>query len=234
MQVLPYMEHSDMYQRYVHINKFSSDSSYRYSGSRNVPVTRQRITSWICPSDAPGQAPISGITSHNYSSNFGNTSYSHKANLNGVKFAGAPFYYVSTATDPKVSSLTKITALDGTSNTLLFAEVVAGRGRDLRGFGWWGDASEITTYLLPNSTQPDAIYTAYYCQKPSVQPDNPPCTTSTGSRPTMFASRSRHPGGVQVVMGDGSGHFITNQIALWVWRGLGTTYGSEQVSLANN
>ena len=45
-----------------------------------------------------------------------------------------------------------------------------------------------------------------------------------------LASRSRHPGGVNVVMADGSVHFVKNQVNLAVWRALSTTQGREIIS----
>lgn len=106
---------------------------------------------------------------------------------------------------------------------MLVAEVLQGQGRDLRGFTWWGDASEFTTYLAPNSSQPDRIYTSYYCNH---QPNrNLPCTVSSSSNPTMFAARSRHASGVQVALADGSAQFIAQNIDLNVWRALSTSEG---------
>jgi prepilin-type processing-associated H-X9-DG protein len=41
---------------------------------------------------------------------------------------------------------------------------------------------------------------------------------------------SLHPGGVNMLMGDGSVRFIKNSIALQTWRGLGTRNGGEVIS----
>jgi prepilin-type processing-associated H-X9-DG protein len=41
---------------------------------------------------------------------------------------------------------------------------------------------------------------------------------------------SRHPGGVNVMMGDGSVRFVKNSVNLVAWRGLGTRNGAEVVS----
>jgi prepilin-type N-terminal cleavage/methylation domain-containing protein len=46
---------------------------------------------------------------------------------------------------------------DGTSNTLCVAEVLQGRGNDLRGFTWWGGAAGFVTNMLPNSSEPDVV-----------------------------------------------------------------------------
>jgi prepilin-type processing-associated H-X9-DG protein len=46
----------------------------------------------------------------------------------------------------------------------------------------------------------------------------------------LLASRSRHPGGASVVLGDGSVRFIKNSINLTTLRALSTTRGSEIIS----
>jgi len=77
------------------------------------------------------------------------------------------------------------------------------------------------TYLMPNTSQPDVVST---CVNHPEQ--NLPCTT-TGS--VTMASRSRHTGGVQVLMGDGAVRFISDNIHLGTWRGLSTSQGSEVI-----
>ena len=41
---------------------------------------------------------------------------------------------------------------------------------------------------------------------------------------------SRHPGGVNMLIGDGSVHFIKNSVSVQTWRALGTRNGGEVVS----
>ncbi len=45
------------------------------------------------------------------------------------------------------------------------------------------------------------------------------------------ASRSRHPGGVQVALCDGSVRFVTETIGLDVWRAMGSIEGGESVQM---
>lgn len=212
--IFPFMEQKALSDIYVNSG---GTGGVRYSNSPNTTnVTNKRITTLTCPSDLPN-SPFSSLTNHNYAVNFGNTGYGQQTTLNGVRFGGAPF---ANRKSFKFSAL-----VDGLSNTLLMAEVRQGQGRDLRGFTWWGDAAEFTTYLAPNSTLGDSIYSAYYCN--SADPFNPPCQVSTTSQPTMFASRSLHPGGVQVLLGDGSVRFVSENINLATWRALGTARGKE-------
>jgi len=215
--ILPYIEQANVYKIYE--NSGGNDSTGpRYGSGVNLQVTRKRFNVLSCPSDSDN-APISRITSHNYSVNFGNTSYG-QGTVNGVQFLGAPF--------DRSRCYGMRDAIDGTSSTLLMAEVLQGQGRDLRGFGWWGDASQFTTYLTPNSNLPDRIYTSYYCNN---QPNsNLPCAASTSANPTMFGSRSRHVGGVQTVLMDGSVRFISENIDINTWRALSTPKGAEVIS----
>ena len=45
----------------------------------------------------------------------------------------------------------------------------------------------------------------------------------------MTTANSNHPGGVNVLLGDGSVHFVSYGIDLQTWRGLGTRNGSERL-----
>jgi hypothetical protein len=200
----------------------------RYGAAPNTTnVTTKRLPSFTCPSDR-ANAPIGSITNHNYAVNFGNTSYSQQANLNGVIFRNAPFGIAKYTAEP-FKGKTMADIVDGTSNTLMVGEVLQGQGSDLRGFTWWGDASNFTSYLAPNSPEPDRIYTAGYCN--NLPQLNLPCAVSGGSTPTMFASRSRHPGGVQVVLCDGATKFVSDSISLSTWRAASTSEGVEADNL---
>jgi len=223
--IMPYIEQTNLYNQYNFNNKYGVPvDNARYNHGTNLPVSTTRIAALSCPSDSPN-APFSNITCHNYAVNFGNTGYAQQANLNGVVFREAPFKLSGNNTPAQNKRMRDI--VDGTSNTLLVGEVLQGSGSDLRGFSWWGDASQFTTYLPPNSSIPDRIYTSSFCNNQPIS--NMPCAVSTSANPTMFASRSRHVGGVQVTLCDGSSRFISENIDLGTWRGLSTAQGSEVI-----
>jgi len=119
---------------------------------------------------------------------------------------------------------------DGLSKTIAMSEIllpandgsVAGT-KDSRGDafqqrdGLWGFHTSIT----PNSTSPDYIY---QCETPaSGQDPRAPCITATSASQTWTAARSRHPGTVQVMMGDTSIRSISDGIDLQAWQALGTS-----------
>ncbi|WP_244952267.1 DUF1559 domain-containing protein [Roseimaritima ulvae] len=215
--ILPYLEQENISDLYV---DWGDSSGARYSSAPNTTnVTTRRLAAFSCPSDLDN-APFSGITNHSYAVNYGNTGYSQQTTLNGVTFGGAPFA-------PRTGvNFGFRDILDGTSSTLMVAEVRQGQGRDLRGFSWWGDASGFETYLGPNSQLPDRIYSSYYCNEVRGMP----CDVSSSTNPSMFASRSLHPGVVQAVNCDGSVHPYADTIDLNIWRSMSTTQGGEVVS----
>jgi prepilin-type processing-associated H-X9-DG protein len=67
----------------------------------------------------------------------------------------------------------------------------------------------------------------YYCNKDD--PNNPPCSTAAGPLFNNNA-RSRHKGGVNVVMCDASVQFIVDDVDLTIWRAASTTKGQEVYS----
>ncbi len=231
--VLPYIEQQTLFDMYNHNGKYDDpDGSYRYCGSKNLPVTTQSIATCLCPSDRAEQS-WANITSHNYAVNFGNTGFIHVSkfysdaveSLGDVSFRGAPF---SERGGPDIEPLAARFAdiRDGLSGTLMLSEVIQGKGNDLRGFTWWGNAAGFMTYLPPNSSQPDVMYDSCYC----VPANTPPCVAGgTAGQPLMKAARSRHPGGVQAALCDGSVRFISENILLNTWRELSTTRGGEVI-----
>jgi prepilin-type N-terminal cleavage/methylation domain-containing protein/prepilin-type processing-associated H-X9-DG protein len=242
VSIFPYIEQKNLAERYSNVKPpYDPSNLHRYSSGDcptctpvhyNRTVVGTMISTFTCPSDTPAQG-IAGIWSHNYAANYGNTYYTQggtrSAPWYGVFFLGAPFTTVWTDANTPVPPPEQFFGLsdirDGLSNTMLAGEVLVGGRNDLRGFSYWGDAAGFQTFQPPNSTIPDRIYTASYCN--NRPEENLPCAVSTTTDPTMFGARSRHPGGVQVGMGDGSARFISDTIDINVWRGLSTTRGSE-------
>jgi prepilin-type N-terminal cleavage/methylation domain-containing protein/prepilin-type processing-associated H-X9-DG protein len=225
--ILPYIEQDNVFRLYRGYGLRDGNPDNYYSAANVAAVTGKRFRLLTCPSDevAEGQT-WGGCSYHNYAANFGNTALEEVGEptytmeeYNGVRFLGAPFYM------GKPQRLSAIR--DGTSNTLMLAEVVQGQRRDLRGLTWWGPGASFETYLRPNDTNPDVVwYDRSWCDS---DPPNPPCALYSGNPKRTFAARSRHAGGVQVAFCDGSGRFVSNAVTPDVWRALGTANGGEAV-----
>src|SRR4051812_47798683 len=178
VRVLPYLEQGALANLYVNSdgNDATATPRARYADPWNVTnVTSKRIKAMTCPSDFPN-APLTltglpPITNHNYAVNYGNTNFFQTA-LNGIQFQGAPFVaYAGSTSDDGPNGAAAVAGFgnvygrpvrlaevtDGTSNTLMVAEVIQGQGNALHGFTWWGGASGFVTFLAPNSTSPDVL-----------------------------------------------------------------------------
>jgi prepilin-type N-terminal cleavage/methylation domain-containing protein/prepilin-type processing-associated H-X9-DG protein len=227
VSILPYIEQGSMFDLYHMEHKFGVPvDDARYSHAVNFPVTTKRLKALICPTDTnPQRVANNGITYHNYVVNFGNTIYD-QSNYSGISFLGAPFFEVTGVNDQR-PGIRFAEMTDGLSNTLMVAETIQGQPGDLRGFSWWRGGAVFQGYQGPNSPIPDCLYSGGQCD-PS-KPLNPPCILATASTPTMMASRSRHPGGVNVVMCDGSTRWISNNIAIGVWRALCSSQGGDAI-----
>ncbi|MSR56415.1 MAG: DUF1559 domain-containing protein [Planctomycetaceae bacterium] len=120
---------------------------------------------------------------------------------------------------------------DGLSNTMLFAEYLTGsRPNEVRGFAW-GDqpgGAQLYVELGPNSKLPDRLYPCcdwgYLDNYPEL---NLPAIGANGFSNDTAGSRSRHTGGVHILLGDGGARFISENINIDTWRGLSTISGSE-------
>ena len=251
--VLPFIEGTNIFNAW-NFNGVSGAglTAFQYKGAVNTTVSMTRILAYTCPSDSPTLS-LASIPNYNYAVNFGNTDteQNNQTAIGGQPFLGAPFADLcppppavlpggiasggTTNGSWGVFGFRDIT--DGTSNTMLAAEVIQGQGGaslpDLRGYTMWSEGSAFETILAPNSTFPDNLYTTGYCNYPYQ--NNPPCTNGTYTNTTpltslTLASRSRHPGGVLSLFGDGTVKFIKNSISLPTWRALSTTKGGEIVS----
>ena len=218
--IMPYFEQDNLFRQYQ--NWGGTDATGpRYSAAPNTTnVTSQRLKVFTCPSDTD-RRPFGNLTNNNsaVSSGSGGTSR-NTGTINNVTVAGGMFDGVALARKIKLTDVT-----DGLTNTVMVGEVLQGEGSDLRGFIWWGDAAAVSTHAQPNSTLPDRIYTAFYCNNQPAK--GLPCAVSTSTNPTMFLARSRHTGGVNVALGDASVRFISNNVGDVTWRAMGTAANGE-------
>jgi prepilin-type N-terminal cleavage/methylation domain-containing protein/prepilin-type processing-associated H-X9-DG protein len=138
-----------------------------------------------------------------------------------------------------------VSIADGTSNTVMFSELLpfsdaldapnssspSGRNKDGRGATLLAGpgGSFFLTFTAPNSTTPD---TMMYCDTriPQNHPDKLYCVQNRADGNQWAAARSKHSGGVNAAMADGSVRFIRNSINLQTWQAMGTKAGGEVVA----
>ena len=194
------------------------------------------------------------MTKGNYAINWGNTDFGQAlAGLTTTGFPSAslhlqsPFGINSSATGPSLVRVASIT--DGTSNTQFAGEILQGAQDDVRGslFISLAGASSFMTRFTPNSYQDyvplllpwsaaavttagsklDNLYPGV-CDSQPVQQLG--CVTNSQEGADFNGSRSRHPGGVNLVFGDGSVRFLKNSISPTTWIALGSIASGEVIS----
>jgi len=120
--------------------------------------------------------------------------------------------------DPQQTRFSEIT--DGTTNTLMFSEVIIhpiSSLRDRRGdFHNDGNGCAIFQTLDTPNHGIDSITAAIACQ--DYQPFMPCQSTANGH----ITARSRHPSGVMASYCDGSARFVPNNVNLSVWQTIST------------
>jgi prepilin-type N-terminal cleavage/methylation domain-containing protein len=214
--ILPHIDQAAVYNRY--------DFRFGFSGTVNREAARALITTLACPSDSARRNEFTSAGfarwRYNYAVNYGNTNYGQVA-IGTVSFAGAPFAPRGSARFADIS--------DGTSNTLMAAEVITvifdPWGGSLSDTMLAGGGQAFEGYTTPNSSVFDRVY---YCPAAAADLNGiPGCTPSAGLADPVHAARSKHVGGVQAVLCDGGGRFYSNSIDVGVWRALSSSRGKE-------
>jgi prepilin-type N-terminal cleavage/methylation domain-containing protein/prepilin-type processing-associated H-X9-DG protein len=120
---------------------------------------------------------------------------------------------------------------DGTSKTLMMMEMIQApsdaQGIDRRARIWnpTGGTYQLLTRETPNTSTADA---SRCVDRPAT---GLPCTNNNGQGVSYLMSRSRHSGGVGVVMCDGSVQFVSNDIELTAWKAASSMNGGETDAL---
>jgi prepilin-type N-terminal cleavage/methylation domain-containing protein/prepilin-type processing-associated H-X9-DG protein len=185
----------------------------------------QRVPLYYCPSDNGSDLtnhPLYSRTRGNYVVNWGNSRYGQNPQPN----AHAPFWHLNgNRSTPAIVRMSSIT--DGTSNTLMLSECLMAKSSQDN--DWRGDIHNddgefrFQTLLTPNSTAPDIIESGWF--QPTGDPLMPAVAGARNAQ--VYAARSRHTGGVNASLCDGSVRFFSNSMALGVWQALGTMDGGE-------
>ena len=224
--LLPYIEEEAVYKL---INQSQNWIDNSTGVVANEAARRARVGIMGCPSDGLVQLkwdnPANARWRGNYAVNFGNTDYGQQTK-SGVTFKGAPFG------QGKAAAFKDVT--DGLSKTLLMSEMIAPEGSNsviMANFTNSYGSQQFTGWLTPNSSACDETTRL---APTTAELNGIPCVTLLAGDWTKlhlqnFAARSQHTGGVNASLADGGVRFVSQDVAVDVWRGLSTTQGGETV-----
>jgi len=239
--ILPYLEQNAIYDRYD-FRHLGGNQGFRHNPG-NLLLGSREIETYRCPSDggrkelfSPTSAWVlpdgtrGGLARGNYGINcgagnaFSTTDYRIRRERGPFHFEGAGL-----PLGPFAATFAEIR--DGLSNTVLVAEIIAsdvqndGRGAWMYATGMYINggqpaAASPRIRLTPNGNALDDLM----MDRPGIcgyagDPDRNLRCVGGGSR-GFQTSRSRHPGGVQIALADGSVRFISESITLQNWLNL--------------
>ncbi|MCH2118954.1 MAG: DUF1559 domain-containing protein [Pirellulales bacterium] len=236
-QILPYIERSDLWDRF----EFTSLTHGTYS-PRNCDLRWHLISTYQCPSDVGAGWRINHTAEYGPLS-LGNCAYACSVDGYRNNNGGYPNLSFDSPTGRKPAfyfdSKTSFGDMfDGSSRTIVLAEMLVGVDKDspevdsnvdLRGL--WSDSfgCSFSGKFSPNTNLGDECQTNCRNRPLDGLPSEPSGWDYWGD--WANAARSRHPGGVNVVMGDGSTRFIEEFIDLTLWQALISIDGDEVVSI---
>jgi prepilin-type N-terminal cleavage/methylation domain-containing protein/prepilin-type processing-associated H-X9-DG protein len=229
-QMLPYLEQTPIY------NALNLNLNHDHVANDTVRLVSLNVL--MCPSDEENRMPSRGGAT-NYMANLGT----------GIVWGRATGPNAAMREPDGVffqSYWTKLAEIrDGTSNTAFFSERLLADGSN----GIVSPIEDVFFARTSPTTQDEALTQCRALDINDLNNQFPlfmgapwlhgqhryqhvgtPNTRSCGfflvSRASMPPS-SRHPGGVNLLLGDGSVRFVKDSIALATWRGLGSRAGGE-------
>lgn len=219
VQALPFFEQTALFNQWDFTIPRARDGNNGIVSATALPVL-------VCPSDYTTKEPYNNTVKFargNYAANGGAGNAFSVTDYN-LREERGPFhlgcYYGASFSDVE----------DGTSNTILLGEVIAGdRPGDTRG-AWayptgaifcGGDPSYTSPRILlrPNGNALDNDRRDKPGRCEAANDDRHLRCVAGGNRAAQTA-RSKHSGGVQVAMADGSARFLRDTIDIAVWRRL--------------
>jgi len=239
LYILPHIEQTAKYNGFPGIGENNPTTGNQTQAPTATQAAMEAVVNtWMCPSDNYPPVGESGggwaRARGNYAACVGTGSMYNGTVLDSITPNGPGMFTVSpgqNTTNARKYALTDIT--DGTSNTIMLGERLSTTVS-----GWGGNPGDITlgnvgaglfsTLYPPNTTVADRLRgnadgDTNVC--PQVRGDTgyKPLCDGSGNQANAFASAfSKHTGGVNVGLGDGTVRFVRNTIDNPTWRGLGT------------
>jgi prepilin-type N-terminal cleavage/methylation domain-containing protein len=225
--ILPHLEQENLY-RSINMTVGFAGPNWR---AVNGPACRTVVPTYQCPMDAGGVSTSvhnTGDALVNYAACYSpdgtlvertvtdaavkNDVYGSLAHLNPA--TRTALFNINVKRN--MASVT-----DGLSNTVVVSEVIGG---DWRGVMSHDGGVAYTHLNPPNSPNPDRVW------GPCGDRPVAPCASSIAWGLMNLSARSKHLGGVNALLGDGSVRFVPNSINPAVWQSVASINAGEVVS----
>lgn len=211
IRLLPHLEKKNLYEHF----DLTQGTDNQTTKDTNVPLCSIVVPTFVCPTDN-NQGTLNGRAVSNYCASNGPSAHINNPNCNCPnnfnEFALAPYERIDDFAGPftrRCVTTTDAHCRDGLSNTIFFGEVRRDCSRHIQQ-GW--SRSNNGNGLV--STQVPINYDS--CQGEGVSPCHQPCNWST-----ELAFKSLHPVGAFFAFGDGSVHFLRQDIDHILYQYLG-------------
>jgi prepilin-type N-terminal cleavage/methylation domain-containing protein len=226
VQFLPFFDQKPLYDQY----------NFSLPARQNPTVVGMRLEMFLCPSDlknpniGTANGHVLNMARGNYGLNIGLGRARNNSVYNDIKRRGVG--HVRQQWGARIADM-----LDGTSNTLVVGELLTHTSTGDGSWGVWAhsggpfvngsnDNGGTPDVMIPNGDARLAPNHEWTPHCPNGVSD--PIWTCDDSN-TAHTVRSRHAGGVQILLGDGTVRFVSNNINALTWRGLFTIAGEEVV-----
>jgi prepilin-type processing-associated H-X9-DG protein len=216
-QAMPFMELTTIYDRFANFT-LPAPWTVPPTTAGWIDIHDKPISVFLCPSDMKNPTKDVGsgtkVPASNYLGMF--SGFNDLESDQDVDARRAAFGLAPPNKGRRMSDFN-----DGLSNTMMVAEYLTGTAHDFRGAVITHRAGSDFLHALytPNTSVPDNLLNfAGFCDADDNLPaENLPCAPA--AQDGNFASaRSRHSGGVNVLLGDGSVRMVNNSVDLNTWR----------------
>lgn len=254
VQILPYLEQGNLNSTINFRLGYKEHPLVDINGT-TAQISQFRIPTYLCPSEINDRQRVSGSTLYyplNYAVNEGTWFVHNPINRTWGQGAFGPDNHFD---------MNQFLSTDGTSNTLMMAEVkaynpyfrnlgadadpgmptdpstVSGLGGDFKtnsGHTEWIDGRvHQAGFTTTFAPNTEVLHTVNGVTYDVDWTNWQEGKNGTSAKPTWAAitSRSYHPGGVSISRMDGSTSFVRESIDLFIWQALSTKDGGEVVTL---
>ena len=244
VMILPFMDQAPLYKRNVKPNVgISTCGIFAPGGTQRLELLRTHHPAFLCPSD--NTQFVGTEKPSNYAGMMGNHPTSHQFSGTAQARQGLLSYRGTRLRD----------CTDGLSNTAMVGEVYRGVLFNRYSGGpsnisgqrckWWAAESGFCgadTFNPPNAAHPgrannqgqtapqNSAANDLACLKggPGACADQVSWVDDLApNEPGARGVSSAHPGGSQILFGDGTVHFVSDNVSIAIWRNIGSMSGGE-------